>query len=305
MVPPVLRRQAARRALRRGWSVVSSAPRAVSWLSESAQRVVRPDARERAAVAPERRVAPFAARSVRPAGSMPRGESVPREASVWPEESERDVARPGDPAQAAALLGQPVVSPDGRGGQVAALVQPAGFAPRAAARPALRAFARRVLAAQDVWRPEAAEQLAPAVVSQRAAEVAQLVRADVLPREAAVAAERRVPVAVLRQAAAPEVLRPEAARAVVPEASLRAPSELPFFPFPAPAPGPGLGQAISGIRADPLCCFRLPRLLTAASRDREARRSSSAAVAAFSFGYPLWEWCVPAAFLRLHECTNP
>ncbi len=288
MVPPVLRRQAARRALRRGWSVVSSAPRAVSWLSESAQRVVRPDARERAAVAPERRVAPFAARSVRPAGSMPRGESVPREASVWPEESERDVARPGDPAQAAALLGQPVVSPDGRGGQVAVLGGPAEFAPRAAVRPALRAFARRVLVAQDAWRPEAAEQFAPAAVSQRAAEVAQLVRADVLPREAA---ERRVPVAVLRQAATPEVLRPEAARAVVPEASLRAPSELPFFPFPAPAPG--LGQAISGIRADALRCFRLPRLLTAASRDQEARRSSSAAVAAFSFAYPLWEWSQP------------
>ena len=230
-------------------------------------------------------------------------DSVPREASVWPEESERDVARPGDPAQAAALLGQPVVSPDGRGGQVSVLGGPAEFAPRAAVRPALRAFARRVLAAQDVWRPEAAEQLAPAVVSQRAAEVAQRVRADVLLREAVVAAERRVPEAVLRQAAAPEVLRPEAAWAVVPVASLRAASELPSFLFPAPAPG--LGQAISGIRADPLCCFRLPRLLTAASRDREARRSSSAAVAAFSFGYPLWEWCVPAAFLRLHECTNP
>ena len=220
-------------------------------------------------------------------------------------ESDREAALPGGRAQAAALLARPVVSPDGRGGQVAALVQPAGFAPRAAARPALRAFARRVLAAQDVWRPEAAEQLAPAVVSQRAAEVAQRVRADVLLREAVVAAERRVPEAVLRQAAAPEVLRPEAAWAVVPVASLRAASELPSFLFPAPAPEPGLGQATSGIRADPLCCFRLPRLLTAASRDREARRSSSAAVAAFSFGYPLWEWCVPAAFLRLHECTNP
>ena len=277
-----------------------SAPRAVSLPAEFARQVVvRPDGRERAAAVPERWAEPFAARSARPAGSMPRGESVPLG------ESDREAALPGGRAQAAALLARPVVSPDGRGGQVAALVQPAGFAPRAAARPALRAFARRVLAAQDVWRPEAAEQLAPAVVSQRAAEVAQRVRADVLLREAVVAAERRVPEAVLQQAAGPEVLRPEAARAVVPVASLRVASELPSFLFPAPAPEPGLGQATSGIRADPLCCFRLPRLLTAASRDREARRSSSAAVAAFSFGYPLWEWCVPAAFLRLHECTNP
>ena len=114
--------------------------------------------------------------------------------------------------------------------------------------PALRVFARRVLAAQDASRREAAVQLVPAVVSQPAAEVVQHVRADVLPRGAVVVVERRVPEAGLRQAAAPEALQPEVAQAAVPEALLRAASGLPSFLFPALAPG--LGQAISGIRAD-------------------------------------------------------